>query len=167
MGIIRLTLVSVVVVGGAMLWFGREDGLPEDRLGRERQTTIEVTQPVQVAAPTPQPDPTPVPAPAPEPAAEPAPEPEVIAAPEPTPAPAPEPTTQPDQPAVLPVLYVTGTTVNMRAGPTTRDGVVAKLVRGTAVDDLGEATQGWSQIRVIATGKRGYMATRFLSANQP
>lgn len=155
MGIIRLTLFSVAAVGGAMMWFGRDDGLPEDRLGRERPATIEVTEPVPVAAPAPQPEP------APEPQPEPEPEPEVIATPEPEPAP------EPEQPTVLPVLYVTGSTVNMRAGPTTRDGVVAKLTRGTAVDDLGVASEGWSQIRVIATGKRGFMATRFLSADQP
>ncbi len=161
MGIIRLTLLSVAAVGGAMLWYGREEGLPEDRLGRDRQTTIEVTEPVQVAAPAPAPTPEPEPAPVPAPE----PEPEIVAAPEPEPEPTPQP--EPETSAVLPVLYVTGSTVNMRAGPTTRDGVVAKLTRGTAVDDLGPATDGWSQIRVIATGKSGFMATRFLSADQP
>ncbi|MCP5037238.1 MAG: SH3 domain-containing protein [Rhodobacteraceae bacterium] len=67
----------------------------------------------------------------------------------------------------LPVLYVTGSKVNMREGPSTGDNIVAALLRGTAVDDLGEAAPGWSAIRVIETGEIGYMATRFLSSEQP
>lgn len=149
MGIIRLTLFSVVAVGGAMLWFGRDDGLPDDRLGRDRMEAPAFERPVPVAAP--------VAAPAAAPAA-----------PAPPPEPAPPPPPEPDpEPVVLPVLYVTGNKVNMRAGPATSHGIVAGLVRGTAVDDLGVAAPGWTQIRVIETGKRGFMAARFLSADRP
>lgn len=154
MGIIRLTLFSVVAVGGAMLWFGRDDGLPDDRLGRDRMEAPAFERPVPVAAP--------VAAPAPQPDPEPEPQPD----PQTTPAPDPPPTPEPE-PVVLPVLYVTGNKVNMRAGPATSHGIVAGLVRGTAVDDLGVAAPGWTQIRVIETGKRGFMAARFLSADRP
>lgn len=38
MGIIRLTLFSVVALGAAMVWFGRDEGLPETRIGRAPNT---------------------------------------------------------------------------------------------------------------------------------
>ena len=174
MGIIRLTLFSAIAVGGAMVWFGRDEGLPEDRIGRERVaipqsiTTTPVVAtptPIAVSAPVSAPDPTPAsqqPTPTPQPAPDPAPDPEPVV--EPTPDPPADPV---EEVAALPVLYVTGTRVNMRAGPATSFGKVGALTRGTAVDDMGEAAPGWSQIRVIETGQRGFMATRFLSPSKP
>jgi len=192
-----------------MLWFGREEGLPEDRLGREIVATPQTapsepapqpepapqTEPAQQPEPAPQPDPAPqpepepVPTPAPQPQPEPTPQPEAQPEPEPeletevlpTPETEPETEVEPEAEAevevepeseptpvpTLPVLYVTGSRVNMRGGPSTNDGIVAALVRGTAVSDLGEVVPGWSAIRVIETGEIGYMATRFLSPDQP
>lgn len=187
MGIIRLTIISVVGVGGAMLWFGRDEGLPEDRLGRERvaapavvvtaptpTTTPDiVVQPVLPPTPTPVPVPAPIPTPVPvvtpTPVPTPDPTPVPVVAPTPTPDPVPvvPPTPEPDPVAILPVLYVTGSKVNMRAGPSTNDGIVAALERGTAVDFQGEVGDGWSQITVINTGATGFMASRFLSPDQP
>ncbi len=149
-----------------MLWFGRDNGLPEDRLGRDPVESRNIIVVAPVVEPVPVPIPVPVPVPVlaatPVPAPEAKPESAQAEPPEPAPAPAPEP-----ELAVLPVLYVTGNKVNMRAGPSISNGVVAALVRGTAVDDLGVAAEGWSQIRVIITGQQGYMATQFLSGNQP
>ncbi len=62
----------------------------------------------------------------------------------------------------FPTAFVSGTTVNMRAGPSTRHGVVAKLTSGTEVYDMGATDSGWSQIKVVDTGARGFMASRFL-----
>ena len=142
MGIIRLTLFSVLGIGGAMLWFGRDEGLPEDRLGY-------VPAPPDVVAITPPPAPTPAPTPTP------------VAA-----APAPAPTPPPPAPGP-PTLYVTGTSVNMRAGTSTREAILARLARGTEVAFLGKAADGWSRIRVIESGTEGFMASQFLSPDQP
>lgn len=65
-----------------------------------------------------------------------------------------------------PVLYVTGDRVNMRAGPSTGDRVVASLGRGAAVQPLGPTDAEWVNIR-NADGRTGYVAGRFLSANAP
>lgn len=71
----------------------------------------------------------------------------------------------PDLPEGL-VLYVTGDRVNMRAGPSTGDRVVASLTRGTAVQPLGPQDAEWVNIR-DADGRTGYVAGRFLSATAP
>lgn len=65
-----------------------------------------------------------------------------------------------------PVLYVTGDRVNMRAGPSTGDRVVASLRQGTAVRPLGSQDAEWVNIR-DAGGRTGYIAGRFLSATAP
>lgn len=65
-----------------------------------------------------------------------------------------------------PVLYVTGDRVNMRAGPSTGDRVVAALGRGAAVRPLGPTDAEWVNIR-DAGGRTGYVAGRFLSATAP
>ena len=65
-----------------------------------------------------------------------------------------------------PVLYVTGSRVNVRAGPSTGDRVVTALDRGAAVQPLGSADGEWVNIRV-ANGNAGYVAGRFLSATAP
>ncbi|WP_374303012.1 SH3 domain-containing protein [Paracoccus sp. (in: a-proteobacteria)] len=65
-----------------------------------------------------------------------------------------------------PVLYVTGDRVNMRAGPSTGDRVVAALGRGTAVQPLGPTDAEWVNLR-DGNGRVGYVAGRFLSATAP
>ena len=60
-------------------------------------------------------------------------------------------------------LYVTGSRVNVRSGPSTVYEAIGALTRGTAVDDLGDAGEGWRQIR-LPDGRTGYMSGDFLSA---
>jgi len=188
MGLIRMTLLTVAGIGGAMYYFGRDDGLPADPLGR---TPTPAPIPVVIQptpAPVPAADPTtpdpgqpetsafsaaaatdltpphpPAPEATPQQTAEPAPQP----APTPVPDPEPEPQPQPQADPVPAVLFVTGNRVNLRAGPSTDNAVVTALTRGTPVDDLGAAGDGWSHIRAVATGEEGYMATRFLSPDAP
>lgn len=100
---------------------------------------------------TPVPAPRPVATAAPEPAAEPAPEPAPIATPDP----------------VATVLFVTGTRVNLRAGPSTDNAIVTALVQGTAVEWVGEAPDGWLEIRDTLTGAQGFMSGDFLSPTAP
>lgn len=63
-------------------------------------------------------------------------------------------------------LYVTGTAVNLRAGPTTEANIVAKLSRGTPVEPLGPTSGAWIQLRTM-DGNRGFMSASFLSPNNP
>ncbi|MCQ0972191.1 SH3 domain-containing protein [Paracoccus sp. TK19116] len=64
------------------------------------------------------------------------------------------------------VLYVTGTRVNFRAGPSTNDAVIGALNGGSPVEALGEPSGGWINIR-DAQGRTGYMSADFLSAERP
>ena len=61
-----------------------------------------------------------------------------------------------------PRLRVSGDRVNMRAGPSTANPVVASLVAGTLAEPVGEPEGGWIEIRVVETGTTGFMAARFL-----
>ena len=62
------------------------------------------------------------------------------------------------------LLVVTGTSVNMRAGPSTDVDVVGRLTRGAKAVLLAEGADGWFQIRDIASGRVGYMSGDFLTA---
>lgn len=192
MGIIRLTLITAALIWLAMYYYGRDDGLPDSRLGR-------APTPAEVSAPTPdtppavapiaeaEPEPAPVtpapapvaeaptPAPTPAPVAEPASPQEPVAEPEPvveaTPVPAPVPDSAPvaapePDPEPVPVadaiLYVTGEVVNVRSGPSTAFEAITSLPRGTAVADLGDADDGWHEI-LMENGEIGYMSGDFLS----
>ena len=64
------------------------------------------------------------------------------------------------------ILYVTGNRVNFRAGPSTGDAVVGALGRGSAVEAVGPAAEGWVNIR-DAQGRIGFMSAQFLSNQQP
>ncbi|MEM8849388.1 MAG: SH3 domain-containing protein [Pseudomonadota bacterium] len=77
-------------------------------------------------------------------------------------APAPEPAAAAPPDTEGDLLRVTGTVVNMRAGPSTGNAVVDSLPRGTITEALGAPENGWQQIRDIATGQTGWMAARFL-----
>lgn len=77
-----------------------------------------------------------------------------------------------DAPATEPganrrIVFVTGTRVNLRDGPSTDNAVVDQLARGTEAEVLGEAGDGWLQIRAVATGAEGYMSGNFLSPERP
>lgn len=69
--------------------------------------------------------------------------------------------------ATLNLLYVTGTRVNLRAGPSTNDTIVTALTQGTAVEWVSEAPDGWLEIRDVETGARGFMSGDFLSPDAP
>ncbi|MCI2399697.1 SH3 domain-containing protein [Aliiroseovarius subalbicans] len=166
MGVLKLSGLTVGALALLMVVYGHEDGLPEDRIGREPHRVA------TSALPSPEPAPALIAQAAadiePEPALKP-----ILEVATHTSAPiAPVSELQPAEiiPATaevvpsIPVLYVTGSKVNMRAGPSTGQGIVTALVRGTAVDDLGAAGDGWTQIRVVETGERGFMASRFLDS---
>lgn len=179
MGIIRLTLITVVLIWGAMYFFGRDDGVPENRLGRtptqaegapapaedvaaEPAAPSDVTTAPQVAEPiadVAEDEPE-----APETLAEtpPAPEePELDVEPAPVAGPVPDPAPEPPaEPEVT--LYVSGRVVNVRSGPSTSFDAITSLQRGAPVIDLGDVGDGWRRIR-LPSGDFGYMSGDFLS----
>ncbi|MCC1494225.1 SH3 domain-containing protein [Cognatishimia sp. F0-27] len=57
---------------------------------------------------------------------------------------------------------VTGSVVNMRAGPGTSYAVVDQLRRGNEVEVLDEAENGWVELRALDGSETGWMAARFL-----
>lgn len=61
-------------------------------------------------------------------------------------------------------VYVTGTRVNQRAGPSTANAVMGVLAEGTRVQRLRDQGQ-WTQIR--SNLGTGWMSSRFLSATAP
>lgn len=73
----------------------------------------------------------------------------------------PEPSDAAQAPAAG-LMRVNGSRVNMRAGPSTSEGVVASLSQGTLAEPVGAAIDGWQQVRVSETGLTGFMAARFL-----
>lgn len=64
------------------------------------------------------------------------------------------------------IMYVTATRVNVRAGASTGDAVVAALDRGAAVEALGPVDGSWVHIR-DADGRQGYVSGQFLSSQAP
>lgn len=58
---------------------------------------------------------------------------------------------------------VSGSRVNMRAGPGTDYNVLDTLVQGSEVEVLKVDENGWAMLRVEATGAIGWMGERFLS----
>ena len=170
MGIIRLTLFTGLGLAAGLAYLGRDEGLPDTRLGRVPDETLQDIDTVSFSAPTPDeitPDMTDT----------------GLASAEKV----EELTTRQAQPASLftltdetveisntpegqtaPVteaakaLFVSGSRVNVRGGPSTSYGVIASVTYGTEVQDLGDAGQGWRAIR-LPSGDRGYMAARFLT----
>jgi uncharacterized protein YgiM (DUF1202 family) len=65
-----------------------------------------------------------------------------------------------------PILYVTGNSVNFRAGPSTGDRVIGALGQGAAVEALGPTDGAWVNIR-DTSGRIGYMSGQFLTSNAP
>jgi hypothetical protein len=62
-----------------------------------------------------------------------------------------------------PLAEVTGTSVNLRAGPSTADAVLVALQQGDRVEVIGATDDGWAQIRTVADGREGFMSSRFLT----
>ncbi|SPF78579.1 hypothetical protein ALP8811_02508 [Aliiroseovarius pelagivivens] len=187
MGIIRMSLLTAGVMGAAMMHYGRDTGLPTDRIGREPSVPQDSIIAVSAKlAETPETAVVPVLATAPSatvpdtsnsatgmvikaaavtgdpssPAAQAEAAARLMAASAPAPI-IPEPEATADNTG-FPTLFVSGSTVNMRGGPSTGHGVVSKLTRGTEVIETGQTDDGWSQIKVVDTGKRGFIASRFL-----
>ncbi|MEM9798509.1 MAG: SH3 domain-containing protein [Pseudomonadota bacterium] len=61
-----------------------------------------------------------------------------------------------------PLMRVTGSRVNMRAGPSVGNPVVDSLTEGTITEALGQPQDGWVEIRDVSTGLVGYMSANFL-----
>lgn len=67
------------------------------------------------------------------------------------------------EPSVQHVLgKVTGSSVNLRVGPSTGDAVLTSLIRGEQVEVIGATGTGWAQIRAVSTGVEGFIAARFV-----
>jgi hypothetical protein len=65
------------------------------------------------------------------------------------------------------IWYVDGSSVNVRAGPSTDDEVVGKLSRGEATLVVWREGEDWARIRIEGDGIEGYVATRFLTPEAP
>lgn len=63
------------------------------------------------------------------------------------------------------VRKVTGSNVNMRSGPGTKFSRLARLSGGTAVAVLRDPGDGWLKIRVVETGRVGWMADWLVTAS--
>ena len=194
MALLRLTLVATAVLGTAMYHYGREDGLPDNPIGRDTALitprllggpALDATNdkendvllaaiasdsnpesPTQLSLVSYEPEETVEPvmsaknptagavagamaATEAEPAAELAAEPAA---------------TQDAEDVEVATLYVSGSAVNVRGGPSTAFGVITSLTYGTEVEDLGDAGEGWREIRLLASGETGYMSGKFLTA---
>ena len=77
-------------------------------------------------------------------------------------------TPEPDAEEVLPagadLRQVKASRVNMRGGPGTGFDVVGKLTRGEEVEVLTDNGDGWVKLRVVDTGRVGWMADFLLIA---
>ena len=62
------------------------------------------------------------------------------------------------------VLLVSGSRVNMRAGPGTNHAVLETLLLGTRVEKVSAADNGWMEIRLVNGGSIGWMSADFLQA---
>ncbi|MGA0540304.1 SH3 domain-containing protein [Neotabrizicola sp. VNH66] len=68
-----------------------------------------------------------------------------------------------DAPAAAGDIYVvTASSVNVRLGPSTYDGVVGKLWGGEEVRLLSPIDAEWVEVVIEGDGLRGYVASRFL-----
>lgn len=82
--------------------------------------------------------------------------------------PAARPTTTVAQATTSPsleYLYVTGSSVNVRSGPSTDFAVLTSLSRDTRVQVVGTSV-GWAEV-ILPTGTVGWMTTQFLSTTAP
>ena len=59
-------------------------------------------------------------------------------------------------------VYVSGSRVNLRAGPNTDHPVLATLVQGQSAVPLA-VEGGWTQVRVDDSGQIGWMSSQFLT----
>jgi uncharacterized protein YgiM (DUF1202 family) len=59
---------------------------------------------------------------------------------------------------------VSGSRVNLRAGPGTDFGIVTRLVRGNEVEILDDTGAGWVKLRALDGNDVGWMSDAFLVA---
>ena len=65
-------------------------------------------------------------------------------------------------PKTDPEYRVSVNRANMRNGPSTRNGVIAKLERGTAVRLLPSESGSWVKLRVVDTNRVGWISKKLL-----
>ncbi len=65
------------------------------------------------------------------------------------------------------LLFITGSRVNLRAGPSTGQAIVTQLGLGDRAELLTNTADGWVQIRHVDSGRIGYMSADFLSPAEP
>lgn len=58
---------------------------------------------------------------------------------------------------------VDASSLNVRAGPSTSDGVVGRLQEGERVTVVTELDDGWTLVRIEGDGIEGWVASRFLA----
>ncbi|MFK7753542.1 MAG: SH3 domain-containing protein [Sedimentitalea sp.] len=61
------------------------------------------------------------------------------------------------------IRVVNASRVNLRAGPGTDHSVVTKLTRDARVEVLSDGGDGWVQLRVVASGREGWIADYLLA----
>ena len=71
-----------------------------------------------------------------------------------------------DKSAVVDMWYVTGSSVNLRAGPGTGNAVVGTLGFGDEAEVLSDSN-GWYQIRTADGATSGWIFGKFLADNRP
>ena len=78
-----------------------------------------------------------------------------------------DPTAQTPRPARpdADIRTIAGSAVNMRAGPGTQYDRIARLVRGDEVAVLQDPGNGWLKLRVIESGRVGWMADSLVTAS--
>ncbi len=64
------------------------------------------------------------------------------------------------------IVIVTGSTVNLRAAPSTKSAVVKRLTRGTRAEVISTGENGWFQIKVADNGATGFMSSKFLAPSE-
>jgi uncharacterized protein YgiM (DUF1202 family) len=65
------------------------------------------------------------------------------------------------------IWYVTATSVNVRAEPSTEAEVVGRLVSGEATLVVQSVDENWARIVIQGDGVEGFVAMRYLSAKAP
>jgi len=63
----------------------------------------------------------------------------------------------------VPLVEITGDYVNLRAGPSTQDAILAAMSGGDRAELIDILDNGWVQIRAVSSGLEGYMADRFVT----
>lgn len=63
--------------------------------------------------------------------------------------------------------YIAASSVNVRMGPGTGNGILGRLTAGEAVRVISSGHDGWAEISIEGDGIHGYVAERFLAASAP